>query len=74
MVVGFLVTVNQGDEQKQRTQRDGPGHYCFHQEDCPAAKQEHVNEQPRNTHEQLIRHCRKLTVPSIRSVIIWIAK
>lgn len=45
MVVGFLVTVNQGDEQKQRTQRDGPGHYCFHQEDCPAAKQEHVNEQ-----------------------------
>lgn len=42
----YLVGVNQSDKEEKRAQRDGPSQHGFHQQHCPAAQQEDMNEQP----------------------------
>lgn len=41
-----LVAVDQRDKQKQRAESDGTCQYRLHQQNCPAAQEEDVYEQP----------------------------
>lgn len=43
---GGLVAVDQRDKQKQRAESDGTRQYRLHQQNCPAAQEEDVDEQP----------------------------
>lgn len=38
--------MDQGDEEKQRAERDGACQHGFDQQHCPAAQQENMDEQP----------------------------
>lgn len=44
-----LVAVDQRDEQKQRAESDSTRQYRLHQQNCPTAQEEDVDEQPAET-------------------------
>lgn len=49
IMTGCLVAVDQRDEQKQWAESDGTCQHRFHQQNCPAAQKEDVDEQSAHT-------------------------
>lgn len=49
--IDLLVAVDEGDEEKQWAEGDGPRQDSFHQQHCPTAQQEEVDKQPKDKPE-----------------------
>lgn len=47
-----LVAVDQSDKEKQWAERDGTSQHGFHQQHCPTAQQEDMDEQPEDATER----------------------